>query len=142
MSGSVPPVFQLYRLPYPPGVWWRMVSPNGRVLGVSARAFGTPERARDHIDRVIAERGDLQPSVRFTGTHRWQWALTLDSVPEVRGHTEQDRRARCEAAWRLFVEAAPGATITEAVHGFSGGAQAAGRISAGRQGAGAMKRPS
>lgn len=127
MSERPTPMFQLYRLAGSGtatgagGVWWRVVSPNGRALGRSAHELVDVAAASAHLARVIAERERLEPTVRVTSSHRWRWQLALDGDIVVHGSAEQDRRVRCDAAWRAFVQVAGQAQIDPAVHTFHRG---------------------
>lgn len=121
MAARAAPTFQIYRLTGGSGLWWRVVSPNGRALGRSATELPNLGAARAHIEAVVAERHRLEPTVRVTASHRWRWQLTLDGVVVVHGSAEQDRRVRCDAAWRSFVEIAGQAAVDPVVHAFHRG---------------------
>lgn len=115
------PIFQVYRLRDRDGVWWRLMSPNGRPLAISVPVFSTQSAALEHLQQMVARRGQMQASVRVTNSHRWQWTLTLDGEPVVKGAGEQDRRLRCEAGWEHFVQVAPTAAVDASVHLYSSG---------------------
>ncbi|MCL2091212.1 MAG: hypothetical protein FWH11_08335 [Micrococcales bacterium] len=113
--------FQVYRLVGADGTWWRVVSPNGRVLARSPQAFDSPSAAVAHIAQVRAARLSLQASVRVTPLHRWRWQLALDSTVMVVSWADLDRRIRCEAAWRSFVALAGLVPVDPRVHTFQRG---------------------
>ncbi|MBU4336569.1 MAG: hypothetical protein KJ548_08330 [Actinobacteria bacterium] len=121
MAERPTPMFQVYRLAGTSGMWWRVVSPNGRALGRSASELPDAAAVHAHLDRVIAEREQLEPTVRVTPSHRWRWQLALDGEIVVHGSAEQDRRVRCDAAWRAFVQIAGQAQVDPVVHVFHRG---------------------
>ena len=121
MAARAAPTFQIYRVSGGSGLWWRVVSPNGRALGRAATEQRDLDAARAHIAQVVANRARLEPMIRVTATHRWRWQLSLDGTPMVRGSAEQDRRVRCDAAWRSFVEIAGTAAVDPVVHLFRRG---------------------
>lgn len=121
MAARPAPMFQIYRVAGAPGMWWRVVSPNGRALGRAAAEQPDLDAVRAHIALVVAGRGRLEPTVRVTASHRWRWQLSLDGVIVVHGSAEQDRRVRCDAAWRSFVQIAGQAAVDPVVHVFHRG---------------------
>lgn len=115
---AMPPAFQLYRFLDEDGVWWRLVSPNGRGLARSIEASPTADDARDDLEQVVAHVAALEPVVRLTPEYRWRWSLRSDGEDVVRGIGDQDRRVRCVHACRNFVELAPLAHRDPAVAAF------------------------
>lgn len=113
--------FQVYRIVGVDGTWWRVVSPNGRVLARSPRELGDVAKALAHIELVRARRLSLQASVRVMPSHRWRWQLALESTVLVVSWADLDRRIRCEAAWRSFVTLAGSAPVDSRVHTFQQG---------------------
>lgn len=111
-------VFQLYRTGDGSFLWWRLISPNGRVLGCTTTPEPTMVEVRALIKTVINSADDLVASLRLTPDHRWQWTLSLDQQAVARGAGSHDRHLRCEMAWRRFVLAAPLAEIDDEVHVF------------------------
>ena len=105
------PVFQLYRFWGEDGVWWRLVSPNGRGLARSATAYPTATSARSALDQMLSGADGLELGVRLTADYRWQWSLRLAGVPIVEGIGSQDRRVRCLDAGRKFQLLAPVALV-------------------------------
>ncbi|HEY0215467.1 MAG TPA: hypothetical protein VGC57_03645, partial [Cellulomonas sp.] len=101
------PVFQVYRLVGHSPVSWRLISPNGRGLARSTADFLTPDEARASIVEVVAAADRLVPTMRLTTDYRWRWELALDERTVVQGVGDNDRRVRCEHAWRKFVLLAP-----------------------------------
>lgn len=121
MAARPAPVFQIYRVSGGSGLWWRVVSPNGRALGRAATELCDLDAVRAHIEQVVTSRDRLEPMVRVTPSHRWRWQLALDGSAMVHGSAEQDRRVRCDAAWRSFVEIAASAAVDPVVHVFHRG---------------------
>ncbi len=113
--------FQFYRVGLDPAIWWRVMSPNGRALARSCEAGLDLQSARESIETVRARLDDLVPKVRVTATHRWRWQLVLDDAPWVQGWSEQDRRVRCDTAWRVFVEVARTCPVDPVLHQFHRG---------------------
>ena len=105
------PVFQLYRFWGEDGVWWRLVSPNGRGLARSASAYPTVSSARSSLEQVLSRAEGLELGVRLTADYRWHWNLRLASLPVVEGIGDQDRRVRCLDAGRKFQVLAPVALV-------------------------------
>jgi hypothetical protein len=110
-SGDVAPVFQLYRFWGEDGVWWRLVSPNGRGLARSVSAFPTVTAARSSLEQLLTGADALELGVRLTADYRWHWNLRLASLPVVEGIGDQDRRVRCLDAGRKFQQLAPVALV-------------------------------
>jgi len=111
-------IFQIYRLGAEGLVWWRMVSPNGRVLARAVLPRDSIEDARASIALVRCRATDLEPSMRITRHSRWHWVLGLDGEPIVESLRDLDRRVRCDLAWRSFTALAPTAAIDPVVHTF------------------------
>lgn len=105
------PVFQLYRFWGEDGVWWRLVSPNGRGLARSAGAFPTIGAARAGLGQVLGGADGLELGVRLTPDYRWHWSMRLAGVCVVEGIGDQDRRVRCLDAGRKFQALAPAALV-------------------------------
>lgn len=105
------PVFQLYRFWGEDGVWWRLVSANGRGLARSAGAFPSVGQARSGLDVVLGTVDSLELGVRLTSDYRWHWNLRLAAAPVVEGIGDQDRRVRCLDAGRKFQALAPVALV-------------------------------
>lgn len=105
------PVFQLYKFWGEDGVWWRLVSPNGRGLARSAAPFPAVGAARAGLDTVLSKADVLELAVRVTSDYRWHWSLRLAGAPLVEGIGDQDRRVRCLDAGRKFQALAPVAVI-------------------------------
>lgn len=105
------PVFQLYKFWGEDGVWWRLVSPNGRGLARSASSFTTIGAARTGLDAVLSRADVLELGVRLTPDYRWHWSLRLAGNPMVEGIGDQDRRVRCLDAGRKFQALAPVAVV-------------------------------
>ena len=105
------PVFQLYRFWGEDGVWWRLVSPNGRGLARSAGAFPSVGQARSGLDLVLGKVDALELAVRLTSDYRWHWNLRLAGAAVVEGIGDQDRRVRCLDAGRKFQALAPVALV-------------------------------
>jgi len=101
-GGLVAPVFQLYRFWGEDGVWWRLVSPNGRGLARSAIALPTDASARTSLEEVLALADGLELGVRLTSDYRWHWSLRQAGLVLVEGIGDQDRRVRCLDAGRKF----------------------------------------
>ena len=112
------PVFQLYRFTDEDAVWWRLVSANGRGLARSAGAYPTVAAARSGLERVLAGVGSFELAVRLTSAYRWHWSLRLAGTAVVEGIGDQDRRVRCLAAGRRFVELAPVAPVEHEIAAF------------------------
>ena len=110
-SGDVAPVFQLYRFWGEDGVWWRLVSPNGRGLARSVGAFPALPAARSSLEQILTEADALELGVRLTADYRWHWNLRLAGRPVVEGIGDQDRRVRCLDAGRKFQLLAPVALV-------------------------------
>ena len=115
---AVKHVFQMYRLGAEGPVWWRAVSPNGRVLARAVVADDSVEGARASIALMRERAADLEPSMSLTQYARWHWVLGLDGEPIVESLCDLDRRVRCDLAWRSFKELAPSALIDPVVHRF------------------------
>lgn len=101
------PVFQLYRFDGEDGVWWRLVSPNGRGLARSAVAYPTVASARSGLEEVLTRAAGLELGVRLTVDYRWHWSLRGGGAALVEGLGDQDRRVRCLHAGRTFQALAP-----------------------------------
>lgn len=112
------PVFQLYRFSGEEAVWWRLVSANGRGLARSAGAYPTVAAARSGLERVLGGAASLDLAVRLTSGYRWHWSLRLAGTAVVEGIGDQDRRVRCVAAGRRFVELAPVALVEHDIAAF------------------------
>ena len=110
-GGLVAPVFQLYRFWGEDGVWWRLVSPNGRGLARSAVAHPTVASARSSLEQVLSRAQGLELGVRLTPDYRWHWSLRMAGAALVEGIGDQDRRARCLDAGRKFQLLAPVALV-------------------------------
>gem|GEM_PF-1953634 len=110
-GGLVAPVFQLYRFWGEDGVWWRLVSPNGRGLARSAVAHSTVASARTSLEQVLTRAEGLELGVRLTPDYRWHWSLRLAGSALVEGIGDQDRRVRCLDAGRKFQLLAPVALV-------------------------------
>ncbi len=104
-------MFQLYRFWGEDGVWWRLVSPNGRGLARSAGAFPSISQARSGLDLVLGRVEGLELAVRLTADYRWHWNLRLAGAAVVEGIGDQDRRVRCLDAGRKFQALAPMAVV-------------------------------
>jgi len=102
-------------------VWWRVVSPNGRVMARSPHEFDDAATALEHIGQVRARRLNLQVSIRVMPSHRWRWQLLLETTVMAVSWADLDRRIRCEAAWRSFVTLAGTAAVDTRVHTFRRG---------------------
>ena len=113
-------VFQIYTMSGDDIVWWHLSSSNGRRLARCALPFTSTAQARASIAAVVPQLSRATATVRPTPANRWRWMLALDGSPVVLGSGDQDRRVRCENAWRLFVAAAPLAVVDPAVHTFRG----------------------
>ncbi len=111
-------VFQLYSTIGVDGVWWRFLSPNGRGLARGPIGYPTADGASAGLAAAIAALPDACVVVRPTVDNRWRWRLDLDGEPLVLGAGAQDRRVRCEAAWRRFVDSAPDGFLDPVVHSF------------------------
>jgi hypothetical protein len=107
----VAPVFQLYKFWGEDGVWWRLVSPNGRGLARSAVAFPTVAAARAGLDRVLVGADTMELGVRLTADYRWHWNLRQAGLGLVEGIGDQDRRVRCLDAGRKFQALASVASV-------------------------------
>ena len=105
------PVFQLYRFWGEDGVWWRLVSPNGRGLARSVTAHPTVASARSGLEQVLSHVDALELGVRLTPDYRWHWSLRLSGLVVVEGIGDQDRRVRCLEAGRKFQTLAPVALV-------------------------------
>ena len=112
---EVPAAFQLYSFLHEDGVWWRLLSPNGRGLAWSSTAFVDGDEARAALARLVGDVDGLEPVTRLTPDHRWRWSLRRDGVDLAQGISAQDRRVRCAAACRSFVELVPTATLAPTV---------------------------
>lgn len=108
---DVAPVFQLYRFWGEDGVWWRLVSPNGRGLARSAHSFPTVTAARTGLEQILVRAGSLELGVRLTPDYRWHWSLRQAGAAVVEGIGDQDRRVRCLDAGRKFQMLAPVALV-------------------------------
>jgi hypothetical protein len=113
---AVRQIFQMYRLGAEGPVWWRTVSPNGRVLARSVVAYDSVEGAHASIALMRQRAAEFEPSMRLTQQARWHWSLSLDSRPIVESLCDLDRRVRCELAWRTFQDLVPSAAIDPVVH--------------------------
>ena len=113
---AVRQIFQMYRLGAEGPVWWRTVSPNGRVLARAVVAHDSIDGARASIELMRRRAADLEPSMRLTQQARWHWVLGLDGQPRVESLCDLDRRVRCDLAWRSFRELVPSAEIDPVVH--------------------------
>ena len=111
-------VFQLYTVGGEDIVSWHFISPNGRRLARCATPFGSSAEARAAIADLILGVDRAVATVRPTAAYRWRWALSVDGTPVVLGSGDQDRRVRCEHAWKRFVLAAPLAVVDPTVHTF------------------------
>ena len=129
-GGLVAPVFQLYRFWGEDGVWWRLVSPNGRGLARSAVAHPTVASARSSLEQVLSRAEGLELGVRLTPDYRWHWSLRIAGAALVEGIGDQDRRVRCLDAGRKFQLLAPLAPVEPEVAVF----RRAGRSPGGRAG--------
>jgi len=129
---AVRQVFQMYRLGTDGFVWWRMVSPNGRVLARTVRPHDSVEAASRSIAHVRSRASDLEPSMRLTPFARWHWVLALDGEPIVESLCDLDRRVRCDQAWRSFTALAPAAAIDPVVHRFRSSSLPVGAFAQGR----------
>ena len=118
-------VFQLYTVGGEDSVSWHFISPNGRRLARCATPFDSPAAARAGIADVLSGLAGSITTVRPTAANRWRWVLAIGGTPVVLGSGDQDRRVRCEHAWRRFVLAAPLAVVDPTVHTFR-------RVDAGR----------
>jgi hypothetical protein len=107
----VAPVFQLYRFWGEDGVWWRLVSPNGRGLARSTAAYPSVAAARSGLDQLLDKADSLELGVRLTSDYRWHWSLRLAGAAVVEGIGDQDRRVRCLDAGRKFQLLAPVALV-------------------------------
>lgn len=105
------PVFQLYRFGGENGVWWRLVSPNGRGMARSVAAFDSESTARAALAKVSADVGLLELTVRLTPEYRWHWSLRDGAGPVVDGFGDQDRRIRAVDASAKFCQLAPLAVV-------------------------------
>lgn len=105
------PVFQLYRFWGEDGVWWRLVSPNGRGLARSAVVHSTVAAARSSLEQVLSGAEGLELGVRLTADYRWHWSLRMAGAALVEGIGDQDRRVRCLDAGRKFQLLAPVALV-------------------------------
>ncbi len=105
------PVFQLYRFWGEDGVWWRLVSPNGRGLARSAAVHPTVATARSGLEQVLSRAEGLELGVRLTPDYRWHWSLRMAGAALVEGIGDQDRRVRCLDAGRKFQALAPVALV-------------------------------
>jgi hypothetical protein len=110
-GGLVAPVFQLYRFWGEDGVWWRLVSPNGRGLARSAGVYPTVASARASLEQVLSRADGLELGVRLTPDYRWHWSLRMAGAALVEGIGDQDRRVRCLDAGRKFQLLAPVALV-------------------------------
>ena len=110
-GGLVAPVFQLYRFWGEDGVWWRLVSPNGRGLARSAGVYPTVASARSSLEQVLSRAEGLELGVRLTSDYRWHWSLRMAGAALVEGIGDQDRRVRCLDAGRKFQALAPVALV-------------------------------
>ena len=113
-------VFQLYTTVGVVGVWWRFLSPNGRGLARGPHGFATADEASASLTQMIRLLPDVAVVVRPTSDNRWRWRLDLGGSPLVLGAGAQDRRVRCEAAWRRFIDEAPEGLVDPVVHSFRG----------------------
>ena len=111
-------VFQLYSTVGVDGVWWRFLSPNGRGLARGPRGYETVEVASAGLAWMIEVLPEANVVVRPTADNRWRWRLDLGDEPIVVGAGAQDRRVRCEAVWRRFVDSAPDGYVDPVVHTF------------------------
>ena len=92
-------------------VGWRMVGPTGRDLARGATTDATVEAARASIAHVVEAVDLFSVSLHRTATFRWQWVLSLDLEPVVRGSNDHDSFDRCERACRRFTLLAPLADV-------------------------------
>ena len=104
--------FQLYRFLGEDGVWWRLVSSNGRGLARSCVSYASVDLACEAIDAVRADPGGLELGVRLTPDYRWHWLLRRDGESVVEGIGDQDRRVRCLHAAHLFLDRVPETTVS------------------------------
>ena len=111
-------VFQLYTVGGEDIVSWHFISPNGRRLARCATPFGSSAEARAAVANLMPGLDRAVSTVRPTAAYRWRWALSVDGTPVVLGSGDQDRRVRCEHAWKRFVLAAPLAVVDPANHTF------------------------
>ena len=111
-------VFQLYTVGGEDIVSWHFISPNGRRLARCANPFGSSAEARAAVAELVPALDRAVATVRPTAAYRWRWALSVDGMPIVLGSGDQDRRVRCDHAWKRFVLAAPLAVVDPAVHTF------------------------
>lgn len=117
-DGAVAPVFQLYRLGGQDGVWWRLLSTNGRGLARSASPHPTPAAARTELEHLVSRADVLELGVRRTPDYRWHWSLRLAGLAVVEGIGDQDRRARSLDAGGRFRLLAPAARVEPEVATF------------------------
>lgn len=126
----VAPMFKLYRFVDDDGVWWRMLSPNGRGIARATIAQPTHADSLAAIALLVESMDLLRAAMYTTDRFRWRWVLTLEDEPVALGVGDQDRRVRCEQAWRKFVLNAPLASIDPTVHAHRRGTSSVARTPA------------
>lgn len=108
---SAVPVFQLYRFHGENGLWWRLISPNGRGLARSLAPFESADDARASLAVLVEHVEGLELGVRLTPEYRWHWTLRLGADALAEGIGDQDRRVRCTDAGHKFQMLAPVAVV-------------------------------
>jgi uncharacterized protein YegP (UPF0339 family) len=96
-------------------VRWRLLSANNREMARGSIEYPTAEDCLTGIDELRLKVGDLEPFVRRTPAHQWQWELQQAGRRVVlAGHTF-DRQIRCAQALQHFLDNVPEARVAEAV---------------------------
>jgi hypothetical protein len=107
--------FQLFSRGTDQPVRWRFLSANNREMARGSIEYDTPEICRDGIDDFKATAHNLDPIVRRTPDHQWQWELFSDtSLVVVCGHVF-DRQIRCAQALEQFLASVPTAHVAAAL---------------------------
>ena len=95
------------------GVAWRLLGPNNRELGRSARAYADAEQAHQSIELIRRAAHAAAASVHHrTDTGLWVWSMHDDRDVLVTSGRGFRHERECRANLEHFREAAPTATLT------------------------------
>jgi len=103
--------FQLFSAGAELPVRWRLLSANNREMARGLAEYPSPDECRLGIDALRGELARLDPIVRRTPGHQWQWELLRSGRRfVVAGHTF-DRQIRCAQALQHFLDSVPQAQV-------------------------------
>jgi hypothetical protein len=90
----------------PQRVWWRVTAANNRVLGRSARVFGSLVDCRAHATALQDSVDDVVTALSSDSRGQWTWSAVLHADVAARSTRPFLRRIDCVRTLALFLAAA------------------------------------